>query len=85
MANNSLTPSGPAPAIPRRYPLTRAAYGAWRYGPWIIELLDWQRPDPRFDFDWHHEDYDGPEDGRAGSAESFEECIAQINEYEEQA
>lgn len=53
-----------------------------RYGPWIIELSSWLKPVPGFDWDWRHEDYDGPEDSRAGSGASVEDCLAQIRDYE---
>lgn len=39
-------------------------------------------PDRRHDWDWCHEDYDGPGDPRCGTGESVSDCIEQINERE---
>lgn len=69
-----------------RPPLRRASRRqfVWHYGPWIIEQSDWLRPHPAFDFDFRHEDYDGPGDNRCGSGWDVADCIAQINDIEEQ-
>jgi hypothetical protein len=41
-------------------------------------------PDRRFDYDYYHDDYDLG-DPRHGNARSVAECIAQIDEIEEEA
>ena len=43
--------------------------------PIPIRTMDWQF--------WHY-DYGGPEDGRCGSGNSEQDCIAQIDEMEEE-
>lgn len=36
-------------------------------------------PDRRYDYDWTHEDYNGPGDNRAGTAASVSVCMAEID------
>ena len=37
-------------------------------------------PSKFFDYDFYHEDYDGPGDPRCGNGESIEDCKARIDE-----
>lgn len=57
---------------------------SFRYGPWHIARADWIRPHPSVDWDWWHEDYDGPGDNRCGSAGTRDACIAEIHEWEDE-
>lgn len=67
---------------PLRYPLTRFADG-WLYGPWVLGPATWTRPHHSVDWDWNHEDYDGPGDTRCGTAADRGGCIAAIHEWED--
>lgn len=50
-------------------------HGFWiQYDPPAI-------PVRAFDWQYWHKDYDGPEDGRCGTAPSLEQAQAQIREY----
>ncbi len=67
-----------------RYPLLPPSIFIWQYGPWRIGPANWTRPHPDYDWDWWHEDYDGPGDTRHGSAASRDDCIAAIHEWEDE-
>lgn len=67
---------------PLRHNLWRSDNG-WRYGPWNIMPASWTRPHPSVDWDWWHEDHDGVDDNRHGSAADRDACIAEIHEWED--
>jgi hypothetical protein len=52
-------------------------------GVWHLRMDPKPIPIRSFDWDFWHDDYDGPEDGRHGSKESREACIEAIKEIEE--
>lgn len=52
-----------------------------KYREWEITYDQKPIADRRFDWDAVHQDYDGPEDGRAFSAGSFEEARREIDEH----
>lgn len=58
------------------------ARGRYAYGKWWI-IFD-PPPIPYRGADWQfwHDDYDGPEDSRHGHAPSLEACLAEIDERE---
>ncbi len=41
-------------------------------------------PSSAHDWNWEAIDYDGPEDGRAGTGASIEDCIEQIQDLEDE-
>lgn len=51
-------------------------------GVWCIRREPKPIPSRKFDYDFWHEDYDGPEDGRCGNAASPAACVARIEEME---
>lgn len=51
------------------------------YRNFIISYWCKPIPDRRFDYDYAHADYDGPEDNRCGSAASVEDCKSEIDDY----
>ncbi|WP_300573501.1 hypothetical protein [Phenylobacterium sp.] len=56
------------------------------YGDWTIRPTDPVPPIPgwqKFAWTYAHKDYDGPEDGRCGCAESPDACKAEIDWREE--
>ncbi len=68
-----------------RYELAlRQKNPGYKYGPWHVTPAHWNRPHPSVDWDWWHEDYDGPGDPRHGSAASRDDCIAAIHEWEDE-
>jgi hypothetical protein len=52
-------------------------------GTWYIKYNPKPIPTRSCDYDFWHEDYDGPEDNRCGNAESAESCLSQIEEIED--
>ena len=52
------------------------------YKDYDIEFLSKPIGTRDFDFDFSHEDYDGPEDVRCGHAGSVQECVKKIDEIE---
>lgn len=69
--------------IKPRHDFTNHDDGVSHYGPWRIAAADWVRPHPSVDWDWWHEDYDGPGDNRCGSAGSLPDCVQAIHEWED--
>lgn len=51
---------------------------------WTIEHNPKPIPTQMFDWDFVHDDYDGPEDTRCGAAMSPEACLYCIREIEEE-
>ena len=69
---------------------SREAYKQWikkseriPYKGYTIRFSPKPIPDRRHDWDWEHDDYDGPPDKRCGAAESAEACMNEIDEMEE--
>lgn len=50
------------------------------YRDYIIEYNPKPIPDRSCDYDWFPEDYDGPEDGRGGTAGTVEEAERMVDE-----
>lgn len=50
-----------------------------KYGDYIIELNVKPIPIRCHDWEYCHKDYDGPEDGRAGTGASIIDCICEID------
>lgn len=62
------------------YPVNGSDY---RYGPWVISYDP--KPIPAscgVDWNWAHEDYEGPDDKRYGNERSLEACIQAIHDWE---
>ena len=53
-----------------------------KHGEWWVEYNPKPIPSRKHDYDFWHEDYDGPGDTRCGTASSVEECKAEIAEIE---
>jgi hypothetical protein len=56
-----------------------------RYGRWMITYDPKPIPYRRNDWDFVHDEYDGPEDRRCGTAASIAQAMAEIDEIEEEA
>lgn len=50
------------------------------YGEYVITYNPKPIPDRTHDYDWVHQDYDGPGDPRAGTAPSIQQAIHAIEE-----
>lgn len=54
-----------------------------RHGPWTITFDPPPIPIRTLDWEWFHDDYDGPPDWRCGRAASVEDALAEIAERED--
>lgn len=65
--------------------LTAAPVKEVRYGRWMISYEPPPIPTRNCDWQFVHDDYDGPEDRRAGHAASIAQAMAEIDLIEEEA